>query len=359
MAPFVVPHLVVIIGILPYLATMASGWSQRPFASPKISGHALCKIPGENGLLLFGGLLSDRTATNALWQYSNGEWKAVESKNKKEGPGPRMYATASALEEDGLVYIVGGWDPEEKGSGGSFKDEIWSINPQTLEWKLCGQLPCGPISRHTGVTVGNCIVIGTYKPGDEGVVVLKAGGTCQLQPTTGEAPVGLSMCSAAALNDHQMILFGGSTKTQQLSDAVYLLDTKKWEWTKLTLTTAAAKEGTTSTPAPTASSCMAPVDATSVLIFGGAGIKPTGYEGGSGLMATPNTWLLSVDANGQTAHWKLCNSDSDDDEAKHPRGRVAASLHPIPGISTSEFLLTGGWDPATAETFEDSWTWSM
>lgn len=305
----------------------------QPALAPKVCGHGCCNV-GSDKLLLFGGLKEDRTATNELWLYEKKKWELMIPSEK--GPGPRMYVGMAFL--NSKVYVMGGWDPEAKGSGGSFKDEIWSLNPATLEWAQCGKLPCGPISRHTAVKVGDSIIMHTFKPGDEGVVVLRDDGTCHAQATSGDAPEGLSMCTAAALTDHEMIIFGGSTKTQQMSNDVYVLDTKTWVWTKL--------QATGSIPPPRASSSMARIDDRSAIVFGGAGLRPEGYGGGAGLMGSDETYVLSLQDDG-AAEWSWVNVDSP------PRARIAASLN---YMSENEVLLTGGWDPSTTEMFDDACT---
>lgn len=50
------------------------------------------------------------------------------------------------------------------------------------------------------------------------------------QPTTGESPIGFSMCAAAALDEHDMLIFGGSTKEQGMTADAYVLDTRTWAW---------------------------------------------------------------------------------------------------------------------------------
>lgn len=315
---------------------LASSWTlASPPVAPKVSGHGICRS-GNDNLLLFGGLKEDRKVTNDLWIHQDNEWKLLQQQSK-DGPGPRMYVRAAALDDQ--VFVMGGWDPEAKGSGGTFKDEVWSLNQDTLEWKACDPLPCGPVSRHTAVTVGDKVIVHTFKPGDEGTVVLTSDGTSHVQATTGDAPQGLSMCCAAALNDHQMVLFGGSTKTQEMSRDSYLLDTNTWEWTKL--------ESKGDAPTPRASPSMARIDDSSVLVFGGAGLRPQGYEGGAGLIGSDETFKLSIQ-NGKVAEWTLVQND-----ATKPRARVAASLDLIPG-EAHKYLLSGGWDPATAETFDDA-----
>ena len=322
-----------------------ASWSTSPTSSgqllPKVSGHGCCDMGDNQRLLLFGGLLSDRTATNDVWIWNDGTW-TPQHDSSKNGPGPRMYATASRLGDK--IYVMGGWDPEAKGSGGTFKDEVFALDmtASSLQWSKLDPLPCGPVSRHTSCTVGDQIVVHTYKEGDDCVLVLQADGTCRKQPTTGDVPIGISMCSAAALGENKMVLYGGSTKTQEFSEFVYLLDTNTWKWTRL------ESRGDQLPTAPT-STCMAAVgDGETCLVFGGAGMSEGGYQGGAGLQGSDDTWKLRVVDN-RYAEWNRLESSS-----QVPRARVAASLNRVPG-ETSKFLLMGGWDPATAETFDEPW----
>ena len=86
-------------------------------------------------MLLFGGLDEARKAVGSLWCYDEGAWSVVETQDGP-APGPVMYAAAAtqtfAAREEFVVF--GGWDPGAKGSGGSFSDEVWSLNTGTKEW---------------------------------------------------------------------------------------------------------------------------------------------------------------------------------------------------------------------------------
>ncbi len=171
--------------------------------------------------------------------------------------------------------------------------------------------------------------------------MLASDGTCHTQATTGPAPPCISMCAATALDHETLVLFGGSDKNQAMSDTVYTLSTKTWQWRKL------VSRGKT-TPTARSSACMVSVDDESTcLVFGGAGIGADGYAGGKGLRGFDETWLLKV--NEEFADWTaLEHSDT------LPPPRVAASLNKFPRES-GKFLLTGGWNPTTAETFEEPW----
>jgi N-acetylneuraminic acid mutarotase len=315
--------------------------------APKVSGHGTAVVG--NKILLFGGLDENRKATNELWQFSPNEEKGggwTQLRPRNVGPGPRMYAQTALLSDK--LYVIGGWDPEEKGSGGSFKDEVWALDlgPELTWERLKPALPSGPVSRHTSVAIpsSGIVVSHTFKDAEHGgVMVMGTDGVTKIQITTGteNAPTGYSMCAAAALGS-KMIIFGGSTKGQAMTGDAFCLDTTKWHWTKL------IPRG--DVPSPRTSACMVALDHTCCLVFGGAGLGSDGYDGGKGLVAFNQVHLLRIDGN--HTDWELLElSDS-------PRARVAATLTKVPGTDNT-ILLQGGWDPATAETFDTPYRFEL
>jgi len=174
----------------------------------------------------------------------------------------------------------------------------------------------------------------------DGVVRRDACGIAKSHLTTGDAPEGVSMCAVAPLADPApaLLVFGGSTKTQGFSADAYVLDAASYEWRRLD-----APGG----PGPRGSCCAAAVDGSRVVVFGGAGVAASGYDGGKGLRASDETWLLTVD--GDRGTWELL-------DVAGPPARVAASLELLPDAS---LLLAGGWDPATGATFDDCWTLTL
>lgn len=314
-------------------------WSWTPVVSsskdarPHVSGHSVATA-ADDRVWLFGGLTgaAGSPVTDDLWSYTDAAkgWNLEKAATASKGPGRRMYGASAIL--DGSLFLFGGWDPGEKGSGGAFKDDVWRLDLSSMEWRKLDPMPCGPVSRHTACTVGSSIIVHTFR----GICVCNNDGTLTEHPTTGEAPDGLSMCAAASLGDDSMLLFGGSTKTQALSDVCFVLNTKTWAWRKLQ-----SNNG----PGPRASPCGANVVGTTnqCVIFGGASLGQGGYEGGAGLVAQGETWLVTV--NGDTAEWEKLTGQG-------PEGRVAATLSPL---SSGAFLLQGGWDPASKGTFDEPW----
>jgi hypothetical protein len=309
---------------------------------------------GQQEILLFGGLTgpAGSPCTDDTWHWKDDSWTLLEQQQQQQQgsddaarPRVRMYAASAVL--GGKLFLFGGWDPGAPGSGGEFLDDIWAFDPVASKWQLLDiRLPY-PVSRHAACTVSaageesGSIIIHTYK----GILVFKdgtVGATLVEKQTTGDdVPDGLSMCAMSPLGTttNSILLFGGSTKTQQLSQDSYVLDCKKWVWTKLSC------DSENNVPPPLASACAAPLDDDQqVLLFGGASIGPTGYEGGMGLIPQDGTWHLTV--KGNEAIWEAIKTTT------KPEGRLAASLCPI---GPTSFLLQGGYDPLEKKTFGEPW----
>jgi len=301
-------------------------WEAGGVIGPRVSGHAAAADALGN-VFVFGGLSGSAGSptTDALWVYKDKRWDKLDPSGK--GPGPCMYSAAAVL--DSSFFVFGGWDPEAPGSGGTFKEEVWSLDINKMKWMKMEPLPCGAISRHTACTVGGRIIVHSFR----GVVVYESGSMLE-QATTGDVPVGLSMCAAVPLGDHEMLLVMGSTKNQAMSADSYVLDTRTWEWRRLRPTGDAL-------PSPRASVCAAAIDCTTCVVFGGAGLGGGGYEGGAGLVAFDETWKLRVEGN--EAIWERLQSDV------VPAARVAASLV---ALGNERLLLQGGWDPASKITYD-------
>jgi len=307
---------------LPTWSTTATG--------PRVSGHAAA-TDSDGRVLAFGGLTdgAGSPCTDEMWAY-DGTWTQLKT---SIGPGKLMYAASAVL--NGAFYLFGGWDPEAPGTGGSFKDESWKLDLASMQWTKLDALPCGPVSRHTAVTVGDKIIVQNFRS-----TVVCDGSSVSEQPTTGESPVGFSMCAASALGEHEMLIFGGATKSQGMTSDAFVLDTRTWEWRKLRPT---GSEAPTTAPTPRGSACATAIDASTCVVFGGAGLGGGGYAGGAGLTPFDETWQLRVD--GDAAEWTPLELGS------APEARVAASLNKLP---SGELLLHGGWTPTTKETFAES-----
>ena len=311
------------------LAGDVCAWQSHTINGPKLSG-ATTAVASDGRVFQFGGLDERGAATAACWTFADGAW--TELATTGGGPGPVMYAAgavqASPRREE--FVVCGGWDPGARGSGGSFEDSVWSLDTSSLAWTREDPLPCGPVSRHGAATVGDRVFVHTFRGG---VLRRDACGVLKAHATTGDAPEGLSMCATAGV-DGGLLVFGGATKGGDFSGDAYVLDAKTYAWRRLAVAPGAAA------PTPRGSCACAALDGARVLVFGGG----AGAPGGRGLAASDETWVLEVD--GGAARWERL-------DVAGPAPRVAAALAKLPGGGV---VLSGGWDPATAATFGDTWT---
>ena len=317
----------------------ALSW-QTAGKGPKVSGAASA-VTRDGRVLLWGGLDEARNAVDRLHAFENNKWSEVATTGFK--PGKAMYAAAATQSLVGTsgkeeFVVCGGWDPGAKGSGGAFSDAVHALDVNKFEWQRDDPLPCGPVSRHAAAHVGGSakgrIYIHTFR---EGVVRRDSCGIAKTHKTTGQGPESLSMAAVTAVGDAGLLVVGGSTQGGEFSDKAYVLDTKSYEWIELD-----APNG----PSARGSACCTALDANRVVFFGGAG-KGTDSPGSGGLQAVDETWLLTVD--GSTGKWEQL-------DVSGPAARVAATLDALPD---GRVLLSGGWDPATGGTFDDTWALAL
>jgi hypothetical protein len=375
---------------------------------PTVSGHVAAAsssttLPSGGHLLLFGGLTgpAGSPVTNDLYEYVvddgvmvGGSWvqvmpprvtrgpedDATATTPEEEGysslwPRKRMYS-AGAILGDNAFYLFGGWDPGAPGSGGTFLNDVWRFDLSTsrCSWKKLHDLPYA-VSRHGACAINDEMIVShTY----QGVLVFRkrptpAGGddgtsnksdcmTMTVQETTGDdRPDGLSMCAQVALGNRYAFIFGGSTRTQQLSDASYLLDTVTWKWTRLKTVPDENDNAGTAPLAPSAraSPCGSAVRGSrdhQVIVFGGASLGGEGYAGGQGLVPLNDTWLATVNVEAGTLAWQRIAATTD--TGRCPEARLAATLNCIPGKPRT-LLLQGGYDSTAKRTFRESWILSF
>ncbi len=292
-------------------------WTLTNMGGPEISGHSTAVV--NKNLYLFGGLLGSAGSdvSNRFWKY-NGIWQEMNST-----PSKRMYAAAAELDDN--FYVFGGWDPGEKGSGGTFKDDVWKFDTIKNEWTELDTMP-DPVSRHCACRVGSKIVVSTFRN-----TLVYENDTLKEQPTTGESPNGLSMCTCTALGD-EFIVFGGATKTQDMTNDVFVLNSKTWEWRKQ------SSEGDIPTARASSAACV--LNTTTCLVYGGGGIN-SAYKVGKGLYGFNDLYALRIDDD--RAIWTKLKESTNG-------GRVASSLDLVNNVA----VLHGGWNPQTKETYEST-----
>jgi hypothetical protein len=248
-----------------------------------------------------------------------------------------MYAAAAATGEE--ILVTGGWDPAEKGTGGFFYDEVWALNVYSMTWRQLDPLPQGEVSRHVAASLGDRVLIHTFRADKAIMVYDPKTGSVREQATNGTAPERLGMHVGVVIGD-DFVVFGGNSNTAGFNGYAFALDTRTWTWTRLN----AGETG----PNPIGSMCAAAVDGR-MITFGGAEMGSE-YNGGKGLVARGEVWSLKL-LWGGLASWDLLQDDhiSGSEDALTPR--VAASLNVLPN---GELLLNGGWCPSDGSTITES-----
>jgi hypothetical protein len=340
-------------------AALASWHPVASAVTPPRSGHTAA-ADAEGNLWLFGGYAeyegAPRDVTSDVWRYSTSSsvWECVQPATPRDDisrPGPRL-ASASAVVGNKLL-IFGGWDPETAGTGGRILDDVWALDLGTLEWSRCAApMPRGPCSRHVACTVGDELVVHTFRCLES---VLVWDGTARAlveQRTSGTAPSSRGLHAAAPLGEHMLVVFGGADKGGEMCNDAFALDTRSWTWSAVAtegkdgegIFSRLFGGGDSARPTPRAGACAAAVDATTIAMCGGA------ERAATGLNPRADTWALcfdDTDDEGAVARWELV---ADDDASGAPGPRNAASLT---RLADGGLLLHGGWRPFVS-TYSDS-----
>jgi hypothetical protein len=351
--------LIIIVTLL--LPNMVSAWTAEWInlgnkigsISPPRSGHVAFELNGS--VYVFGGYAEEspenRYPTNDLWMYNptkeDSAWTKVECASSP--PQQRLASAAVTCQLDdtnqaGLV--LGGWDSQEAGTGGVILQDLQVFtNGDNKVWKDLGIDLEQPTSRLCAVTLDNPsqVLVHNHRCIDHVMILDLESLKLNKQPTTGTAPSARGLHTCALLpNCNKIVLFGGAAQDGNMSNEVFILDTKSWVWKKV------KTEGVA--PAPRASPCLVALDEMTCLVYGGASRTDQG-----GLHGCSDTWLLefvNTDPAGGSVEAKLTPL-FEDESPLSPPGRNAASLTAISKpISLKDddrgakyFLLSGGWYP--------------
>lgn len=298
---------------------------------PVLTGHAATTV----GALVwtFGGLDARGHATATLRTFDGLQWRDVDA---EDSPSKRMYTSLTCVDENTLV-ACGGWDPGDKGSGGTFYDDVWRFCTATGAWSRSACTTGAPFSRHTAhlVDVGGGerrVLLRTFRCVDHVLLYDAQRDTMRRQPTTGDGPAHLSMQAGTVLGGTRVVLFGGSTREREMTADVFVLDTTTWVWRRFPTSPASG-------PSPRASAMLVAVDAgggEEVLLFGGAGLRD------GRLHPTADLWKMRLRED--AVEWTELDTPN-------PAPRVAGVVSPH---GTGSYVLHGGWDGAS--TFGDTWT---
>ena len=162
-------------GIVHVATALTASWAAAgdlPKASLPRSGSTAASDKSGR-VWLFGGYGEEdpqkRDVVSDLLRYEHGdEWSEIQPSSKREDstgrPGPRL-AGASAMAPSGdELLLFGGWDPQVPGTGGVILDDVWSLSLATGRWAKCDSaMPGGPTSRHVACTVGDHLIVHTFR----------------------------------------------------------------------------------------------------------------------------------------------------------------------------------------------------
>jgi hypothetical protein len=282
-----------------------------------------------------------RFVVNDLWKFSSSHgWSKQQQQDQTTAPNPRLVSACAVV--NGRPTIFGGWDPQTAGTGGVILDDICQLDLETMEWKKLPITMGQPTSRHVAVSrTDTMALIHTHRCLDHVLLFEQDPSNSDLavfrkQPTSGQSPSSRGLHAATMLGD-SFIVFGGAAQDQTMSNEVFCLDTKTWEWNKVDM------DSQGDCPSPRAAPCMCALDDNSILIFGGAQLR----EEGGGLQGCADLWLLRLDDDRKRGTWELLLTDGP------PAARNAATLDRIrydSGDDKSYFVLQGGWEP-----FQKTW----
>ena len=356
-------------GVFGWTAEWMDRSSKTHKISPPRSGHVA--FLSDQDVYVFGGYAEERNRdgeevsrrfpTQDVWKWNpNGDfngWEPVvlpadmeekdcilQPQDTPELPQQRLAAAAATLFQNQPI-VIGGWDPQIPGTGGVILQDIHKFDPASSKFtKLDIELD-QPTSRHVAVTIAeSTILIHTHRCKDHVILLEQAtrtsSPTLRKQPTKGTAPSPRGLHAACAIGNHVVVLCGAA-QDGNMSNDVFALNLDQWEWKPVQITN---EKSSTQAPSPRASPCACAVDASSLIVFGGAERTKEG-----GLQGCNDLWLLQFSsADFTTATWKRLETTS------RPPPRNAATLSPLadppPGItsmskSSKYFLLAGGWEP--------------
>ena len=302
---------------------LRASWS--PITSkiqPSPRSGATATATKDGSVYLFGGYEEDeagaRRVVDDLWRYDADGWTRVAT----GGPGPRLCSALAAV--GGELFLFGGWDPETEGTGGSILDDVWAYDIAAGRWERCAPVPGGPASRHVCCALASGdVLVHTHRSETSVLLFDAATREWREQATSGPAPSSRGLHVAAAV-DAGVVVFGGADKSGAMCGDAFVLDVATWTWRALGATGPAGRAG----------AAAAPLDATSVVVAGGAA---RGDDGG--LDPLGDVWVLDVAADA----WRRADASGDF------KPRNALVLCPSGG----GFLVHGGWRPFV-ETYGDT-----
>ena len=335
------------------MALLEAEWTNLPQSQrifPRRSGHTAFSASAKHPTFVFGGYIeqdSDKQGDPPLRQVINDLWKYdaatdhhgwIKQEPSGDIPGPRLVAASAVV--NSKAYLIGGWDPETEGTGGSILESVSCLDLDSLQWKELKNFPDGPTSRHIALVLPGAkpkILIHNHRCTGHVWIFDPETESYTQQPTTGQSPGSLGLHAATMLDDTHVLLFGGATKDGTMSNQSHVLNTETWEWKQVVL----GKDA--DCPSPRAGACLVAHNGKYGILFGGAETTD------AGLNPKGDVWALQVvdDLDQEcTGRWSMLLNEKQGEAFPEPRN--AATLSPFDegqNMDNSKFLLAGGWAP--------------
>ncbi|KAJ3117051.1 hypothetical protein HDU96_008095 [Phlyctochytrium bullatum] len=201
-------------------------------APPALQNHAAVFRRSTQSLYLLGGVKSDSTYNADLWKFdrSTSTWSIVSASN---APSPRT-KHAVALIGDRWVYQWGGQD-----AGASVQNDLWRLDLQTAAWTRVqgtgsgGGVPEASFAASMVAVNDTDLMLFGGSNGETDLSTLwrftTSSSSWSLLRPAGTAPPPLSNHVGVALDAHRVLYLGGSSgKVTQSSAYVYTSFTNEW-----------------------------------------------------------------------------------------------------------------------------------
>jgi DNA-binding CsgD family transcriptional regulator len=205
-----------VVNLVDVYDTSTGRWSSASAKPTAVSDASAGVLFGE--IYVPGGRLADGTPTSVVEAYSpaNNAWRPVT-------PLPKPIAAGLTLVDDGLLYVVGGWDGEEYLGEGQVYD------PDTEEWRNMPPMAQARSAAAGGVLSGGLYIVG----GHDGIEELDR---CEYFDPDEQAwfdcqPMLLSRskAGAAVLGNNRLFVIGGGVEGEVPSGEVYNAANDSWQ----------------------------------------------------------------------------------------------------------------------------------
>eukprot|EP00898_Chlorokybus_atmophyticus_P001356 jgi/Chlat1/2220/Chrsp17S02544 len=309
-------------------------WEQLDAADPPTarSGHVTVALPDSHpdDVLVFGGYveyepsMAGRKVNNDAYVLNIAEkrWKRLDFGNQ-ELPEPRL--TSQAVVVGDTMWLLAGWNPNNRGGEDEFLDDVWTLDLHSYKWRRVhlqgSQMP--RISRFQAVAVGDKIYIHNHRSLESVCILDTSKETLQKSRVAGNVPSSRGLHNMVHVNN-KLWVFGGADNGGLMNNDVHYLDLDTMIWTK--------PEASGNWPSPRAAAGAAALH-NKVFVFGGA-CRANGSDANSGGLV-PLDDLHALDT--ESCRWETVQLKG----STKPGPRNAAQLVAKEG----KLVIYGGWKP--------------